>query len=282
MEAGLIVGLSVFFLGILIGLPLCWVFLGSTLATIALISGSTSFMAGTFYPCHRQLCSDGHRVLHLRRKPPVGLRHRRPHRPPLVRAGGARPRRAGGRRDRGRGVHGRPDRLVAAGHRGADPAPRTPARESTGSSGTTRRRSSARRAFSGISIPPSVPGLLYCLVAQQSVAAVFLSTVIPGLILAVGYIIVNTCICHRYMQPAKDVPVLPPRSGVDDRQSATSFCDRDPGPGMPVRRPGGYLRGIFTPETKRAPSPSCTPPAWGSGSIGNDYEDRCGGARTAR
>ena len=49
MEAGLLVGLSVFFLGILIGLPLCWVFLGSTLATLAIISGSTGFLAGTFY-----------------------------------------------------------------------------------------------------------------------------------------------------------------------------------------------------------------------------------------
>jgi hypothetical protein len=30
-------------------LPLCWVFLGSTLATLAIISGSTAFLAGTFY-----------------------------------------------------------------------------------------------------------------------------------------------------------------------------------------------------------------------------------------
>jgi hypothetical protein len=49
MESGVLIGLLLFLLGILIGLPLCWVFLGSTFATIVLISGSTSFMAGTFY-----------------------------------------------------------------------------------------------------------------------------------------------------------------------------------------------------------------------------------------
>ena len=49
METGLFVGLLVFALGIFIGLPLCWVFLGSTLATLAIISGSTAFLAGTFY-----------------------------------------------------------------------------------------------------------------------------------------------------------------------------------------------------------------------------------------
>ena len=46
MEAGVLIGLLLFFLGILIGLPLCWVFLGSTFATVMLIGGSTSFMAG--------------------------------------------------------------------------------------------------------------------------------------------------------------------------------------------------------------------------------------------
>src|SRR4030042_1833781 len=65
-------------------------------------------------------------------------------------------------------------------------------------------------SFLGYLIPPSVPGLIYCLVAQQSVGAVFLSTVIPGLILAGGYIAVNTFICQRYYAPAKAAPKLPP------------------------------------------------------------------------
>ncbi|PKL02821.1 MAG: TRAP transporter large permease, partial [Synergistetes bacterium HGW-Synergistetes-2] len=39
-------------------------------------------------------------------------------------------------------------------------------------------------SFLGYLIPPSVPALIYCMVAQQSVAALFLATVVPGLLLA--------------------------------------------------------------------------------------------------
>ena len=49
MEYGVLLGLALFLVGILIGLPLCWVFLGSSIAAIFMIKGSLSFMAGTFY-----------------------------------------------------------------------------------------------------------------------------------------------------------------------------------------------------------------------------------------
>lgn len=58
-------------------------------------------------------------------------------------------------------------------------------------------------SFMGYLIPPSVPALIYCLVAQQSVAAVFLSTVLPGLLLALGYAILNFFIYSRYWDAAK-------------------------------------------------------------------------------
>ena len=54
-------------------------------------------------------------------------------------------------------------------------------------------------SFMGYLIPPSVPALIYCLVAQQSVAAVFLSTVIPGILLAVGYAVLNYFISPNYL-----------------------------------------------------------------------------------
>ena len=57
-------------------------------------------------------------------------------------------------------------------------------------------------SFLGYLIPPSVPALIYCLLAQQSVTALFLSTVIPGLILAGGYALLNYFICPRYINPA--------------------------------------------------------------------------------
>jgi C4-dicarboxylate transporter DctM subunit len=49
MELGIIVGLVLFFVGIIIGLPLCWVFLGSSAVALLLIDQPLSFMAGTTY-----------------------------------------------------------------------------------------------------------------------------------------------------------------------------------------------------------------------------------------
>ncbi|SDZ93416.1 TRAP transporter large permease [Marinobacterium iners] len=54
-------------------------------------------------------------------------------------------------------------------------------------------------SFLGYLIPPSVPALIYCLVAQQSVAAVFLSTVVPAILLAFGYAVLNYFIAPKYI-----------------------------------------------------------------------------------
>lgn len=58
-------------------------------------------------------------------------------------------------------------------------------------------------SFMGYLIPPSVPALIYCLIAQQSVSALFLSTVFPGLLLAIGYGILNYFICPRFMDMSR-------------------------------------------------------------------------------
>lgn len=57
-------------------------------------------------------------------------------------------------------------------------------------------------SFLGYLIPPSVPALIYCLITQQSITALFLSTVIPGLLLALGYAVLNYFICPGYINPA--------------------------------------------------------------------------------
>jgi tripartite ATP-independent transporter DctM subunit len=103
-------------------------------------------------------------------------------------------------------------------------------------------------SFLGYLIPPSVPGLLYCLVAQQSVAAVFLSTVLPGLILAAGYMLVNTAICHRYMQPAEDAPVLPTGFAESMQELGVSLYNAIPALGCPFVVLVGIYAGIFTPN----------------------------------
>lgn len=58
-------------------------------------------------------------------------------------------------------------------------------------------------SFLGYLIPPSVPVLIYCLLAKQSVAAVFLSTVIPGTMLTLGYLVLNYFISDKYRHYTK-------------------------------------------------------------------------------
>jgi len=247
MEAGLIVGLLLFFLGILIGLPLCWVFLGSTFATILVISGSTAFMAGTFYHAldNYVLMAIAFFIFAGSLLSVSGIADR------IIRLSYALVGRIpGGLVDVG---------IVAAVFMGA----------LTGSSlpvigalipllvprleryGFQRHYTAGvlcSSSFLGYLIPPSVPGLLYCLVAQQSVAAVFLCTVIPGLILAFGYILVNTAICHRYMQPAKDIPVLPTTLKGSLKEIGSSSYSAIPALGCPFVVLVGIYAGIFTPN----------------------------------
>jgi C4-dicarboxylate transporter DctM subunit len=207
MEAGLVIGLLLFFLGILIGLPLCWVFLGSTFATLFVIKGSPAFMAGTFYHAINNyvLMAIAFFIFAGSLLSVSGIADR------IVRLSYALVGRIpGGLVDVG---------IVAAVFMGALTGSSLPVIGALIPLLVPRlERYGYRRdytagvlcssSFLGYLIPPSVPGLLYCLVAQQSVAAVFVSTVIPGLILAFGYILVNTVICRRYMQPARDIPAL--------------------------------------------------------------------------
>jgi len=247
MEAGLIIGLLLFFLGILIGLPLCWVFLGSTFATIVLISGSTSFMAGTFYHAldNYVLMAIAFFIFAGSLLSVSGIADR------IIRLSYALVGRIpGGLVDVG---------IVAAVFMGALTGSSLPVigalipllvprLERYGFQRVYTAAVLCSSSFLGYLIPPSVPGLLYCLVAQQSVAAVFLSTVIPGLILAFGYIMVNTFMCRRYMQPAKDIPVLPTTFRGSMVEIGRSFYSAIPALGCPFVVLVGIYAGIFTPN----------------------------------
>lgn len=247
MESGLVIGLLLFFVGIFVGLPLCWVFLGSTFATLFLIGGSPSFMAGTFYHAINNyvLMAIAFFIFAGSLLSVSGIADR------IVRLSYSLVGRVkGGMVDVG---------IVAAVFMGA----------LTGSSlpvlgalvpllvprlekyGYQRRYTAAvicSSSFLGYLIPPSVPGLLYCLVAQQSVAAIFLATILPGLILAAGYILVNTFLCRYYMQPAQDVPVLPSGFGEAMKEIGTSMYGAIPALGCPFVVLVGIYAGIFTPN----------------------------------
>ncbi len=57
-------------------------------------------------------------------------------------------------------------------------------------------------------IPPSVPMILYAWVTWQSVAACFLATVVPGIILVIIYSVINWFMCQKL-----PIKVSPPISG---------------------------------------------------------------------
>ncbi len=102
-------------------------------------------------------------------------------------------------------------------------------------------------SFSGYLIPPSVPALLYCMVAQQSIAAVFLATVFPGLLLLIGYGILNRIICHKYMFEVETNATEEPTEswGAEMLKSTWSAL---PALGAPLVILVGIYGGFFTPN----------------------------------
>jgi tripartite ATP-independent transporter DctM subunit len=94
-------------------------------------------------------------------------------------------------------------------------------------------------------IPPSIPAILYGMVSGTSIAAVFLATIIPGLILATGFTIVNHFYC-------RNVATISQREQVGDQRSylrnvAKSLWSSSLALFMPVIILGGIYGGAFTP-----------------------------------
>jgi len=247
MEFGLTVGLILFFLGILIGLPLCWVFLGCSAVALILIDSPLKFLAGTAYHAIDSyiLMAIAFFIFAGGLMSEAGLADR------FTRLAHALVGRLkGGMVDVG---------IVATLFLSA----------LTGSSvpciatlipmlvprlekfGYERRYTTAvlcSSSFLGYLIPPSVPVLIYCLVAQQSVAAVFLSTVFPGLLLAGGYMVLNNFICPRYMHPTSEVDALPTTLKGSVKEVGISTWLALPALGCPLIVLGGIYGGVFTPN----------------------------------
>ena len=92
-------------------------------------------------------------------------------------------------------------------------------------------------------IPPSVPMILYAWVTWQSVAACFLSTVVPGIILVIIYSIINWFMCRKL--PIKVSPPISPKEQVKEfgQASYKGFSALL----MPIIVLGGIYGGVFTP-----------------------------------
>ncbi|MBW1861657.1 MAG: TRAP transporter large permease [Deltaproteobacteria bacterium] len=247
MELGVIIGLVFFFVGIAIGLPLCWVFLGSSAIALLLIDTSLTFMAGAAYHAIDSyvLMAIAFFIFAGNMMSASGIADR------LIRLAYALVGRIrGGLVDVGiiatvfmSALTGSSLPCIAA----LIPV-LVPRLEKLGYARSYVTGVLCSSSFLGYLIPPSVPALMYCLVAQQSVAAVFLSTVFPGLLLTGGYMIVNTFIVKRYMQPSTDVPELPETFSGTVKEIGASFWSALPALGCPFVVLVGIYAGICTPN----------------------------------
>lgn len=245
MEIGVFIGLLFFFIGIAIGIPLYLVFLASSLTMLILLQSSLSFIAGTFYYSldNYILMAIGFFIFAGSLLSSAGLSDK------LV--------------DFSYLIIGKikggliAAAILAATFLGALTGSAVPVIaalipllvDRLEKMGYERKYTTAvliSSSFLGYLIPPSVPVLLYCLIAQQSVAAVLLSTVIPGLMLSTGYIILNYFICDRYMHPTNTTEIK--IHNFTNREKINIVWDALPALGCPVIVLGGIYGGICTPN----------------------------------
>lgn len=112
---------------------------------------------------------------------------------------------------------------------------------------------SAVSGFIGILIPPSIPLIVYGLNAQVSVEKLFLAGIIPGILFAVGFIIVNLFMVRKYKTGLLNESTL-----EKDENSLTEHMNRYvviraiPALIMPVIILGGIYSGVFTPTESGA------------------------------
>jgi C4-dicarboxylate transporter DctM subunit len=98
---------------------------------------------------------------------------------------------------------------------------------------------SASAAVIGPIIPPSIPMVVYALVADTSIGYLFLGGVVPGLLLSVAFMTMNTVIARR-----RKYPVEPP---VPARQIPKIALNAFPALMLPVVLLFGIYGGVTTP-----------------------------------
>ncbi|MBC2860541.1 TRAP transporter large permease [Stappia sp. 28M-7] len=92
----------------------------------------------------------------------------------------------------------------------------------------------------GVVIPPSVPMIIYAVIAQESVAKLFLNGFIPGVAMGVGLIIIAVIQGHRRAYPRG--------TELNPRIIWRTFVAASWGLMAPLIILGGIFSGIFTPS----------------------------------
>ena len=102
----------------------------------------------------------------------------------------------------------------------------------------------AASAVIGPIIPPSIPMVLYALISDTSVGYLFLGGVIPGLLMALAQMAINTYMAHKH-----DYPVEKP---IPLREWPMITWVALPALLMPVILLGGIYGGVMTPTEAAA------------------------------
>ncbi|WP_249693694.1 TRAP transporter large permease [Stappia sp. WLB 29] len=92
----------------------------------------------------------------------------------------------------------------------------------------------------GVVIPPSVPMIIYAVIAQESVAKLFLNGFIPGIAMGVGLIVIAVVQGHRRAYPRG--------TALNLRTIWRTFVAASWGLMAPLIILGGIFSGIFTPS----------------------------------
>ena len=92
----------------------------------------------------------------------------------------------------------------------------------------------------GVVIPPSVPMIIYAVIAQESVAELFLNGFIPGVAMGIGLMIIALIQGHRRAYPRG--------TALSPRTIARTFLSASWGLMAPVIILGGIFSGVFTPS----------------------------------
>ena len=248
MEA-VFVALGTLFIGMAIGMPLCWLFISSSVAGLLASGSSITFLAGTFYHAvdNNVLMAVAFFIFAGSLLSEAGLADR------IVRFSYA----LVGRLRGGMEVVGIVSTLFLGALTGSSiPCISAlipllvPRLERYGYEKKYTAALICSCCFLGYLIPPSVPALLYCLIAQQSVSAMFLATIIPGMLIAGGYAVLNYIICPRFFNPAliQESPSVPTTFGESLKELGKATWVAIPALGCPALIMVGIYGGICTPN----------------------------------
>ncbi len=107
--------------------------------------------------------------------------------------------------------------------------------------------------YLGILIPPSVPIVLYCVTAGESIGKMFISGVIPGLLATAAFVVLNSLVVRGWLNTPEDIE----KEGIQPAQEnqktpLETVVSVIPGLVMPFIILGGTYSGIFTPTEAAA------------------------------